>query len=38
MTSKKYIRDVIYGFIELDEQEQVIVNHPIFSDFAVSSN
>lgn len=30
MASKKYVRDVIYGFIELDEQEQAIINHPIF--------
>ena len=30
MGKVKQIRDVIYGFIELDEQEQAIVNHPVF--------
>ena len=26
----KYVRDVIYGFIELDEQEIAVINHPAF--------
>ncbi|MCL2578399.1 MAG: HD domain-containing protein [Oscillospiraceae bacterium] len=28
--AKKQIRDIIYGFIELDEQELEIINHPVF--------
>jgi len=27
---KKQIRDIIYGFIELDEQELKIIDHPVF--------
>jgi len=30
VATKKRIRDVIYGFIELDEQELEIIDHPIF--------
>ncbi|MCL1873615.1 MAG: HD domain-containing protein [Clostridiales bacterium] len=30
MGKKKWVRDVVYGFIGLDEQECAIVNHPSF--------
>lgn len=30
MSGKKKIRDIVYGFIELDEQECEVINHPVF--------
>lgn len=30
MKNSKKIRDIVYGFIELDEQEVEIINHPVF--------
>mgnify|MGYP002265236750 CR=1 FL=1 len=30
MKNGKKIRDIVYGFIELDEQEIEIINHPAF--------
>ncbi|MDL2218493.1 HD domain-containing protein [Christensenellaceae bacterium OttesenSCG-928-M15] len=30
MAKPKKIRDVVYGFVTLDEQEQAIIDHPVF--------
>lgn len=30
MAKTKKVRDVVYGFVTLDEQEQAIIDHPVF--------
>lgn len=30
MAKTKKIRDIVYGFVTLDEQEQAIIDHPVF--------